>query len=301
MKGEALLHRAVFSWYRKHGRTLPWRGIRDPYRILLSEIMLQQTQVSRVLEKYPLFLKRFPTLKTLASARQADVVRMWQGMGYNNRAVRLHTLARTVMADHRGRIPRTEPELKALPGIGTYTSRAVLCSAFAEPVSIIDVNIRRLFSRLLWKMSVWTDMMPERTIQETADALLPRREVYDWNQALMDLGATICTARAPQCPECPLAHLCASARSLRRPVQTPKKSEPSLYGIPNRIYRGRIVEELRMIGQRKGIRVHTIGTRIVPGFDAHHTPWLEKLLQGLERDGLVRITTVGRNRTVRLA
>jgi A/G-specific adenine glycosylase len=263
--------------------------------------MLQQTQVSRVREKYPLFLKRFPTLKTLAAARQSDVVRMWQGMGYNNRAVRLHALARIIVKDHNGRIPRTETGLKALPGIGTYTSRALLASAFAVPVSIVDVNVRRLFSRLLWKMSVWTDMMPERTIEETAAALLPRRHVYDWNQALMDLGATICTARAPQCTPCPLAQLCASASSLRRPAPAPKKSEPSLYGIPNRVYRGRVIEELRMIGQRKTIAVHTIGSRVLPGFATHDTPWLEKLLQGLERDGLVRITTIGRNRTVRLA
>ena len=304
MKSEerkAPLRRAVFSWYRKHGRTLPWRGIKDPYRILLSEIMLQQTQVSRVREKYPLFLKRFPSLTALATARQSDVVRMWQGMGYNNRAVRLHKLAQIIVNSHRGRLPRTETELKALPGIGTYTARALLASAFAVPVSIVDVNVRRLFSRVLWKMSVWTDMMPERTIEETAAELLPRRHVYDWNQALMDLGATICTARAPQCTSCPLAQLCASASALRRPASAPKKSEPSLYGIPNRIYRGRIIEELRMIGERKGITVHTIGSRVLPGFETHHTSWLETLLQGLERDGLVRITTTGRNRMVRLA
>jgi A/G-specific adenine glycosylase len=295
------LHRRILTWYRLHGRTLPWRGIRDPYRILLSEIMLQQTQVSRVLVKYPLFLKRFPTISALARARRSDVVRTWQGMGYNNRAVRLHTLAREVVASRGGRIPATEAALIALPGIGTYTARAVLCSAFGEPVSFVDVNIRRLFSRIFWKMPDTGRMMPEGTIREIAERILHRKRAYDWNQALMDIGATICTARTPLCGECPLAGLCASAGTMSLPAPAPKKPERSMHGIPHRIYRGRIIEHLRNSGVRRGVPLHAIGPQILPRFGTKHAAWLEQLLKDLERDGPVRVTTEGENRVVRLA
>ncbi|MBK7259949.1 MAG: A/G-specific adenine glycosylase [Ignavibacteriae bacterium] len=296
-----LLHRAIRTWYRRHGRTLPWRGIRDPYRILLSEIMLQQTQVSRVLVKYPLFLKRFPTIAALARARRADVVRTWQGMGYNNRAVRLHALAQAVIAQHNGRIPATEETLTALPGIGTYTARAVLCSAFGMPVSFVDVNIRRLFSRVFWKMPDTGHMVPEPAAREVAELALHRTHAYDWNQALMDIGATICTARAPLCTACPLASLCASAGSMAAPPPAKKKPERSLEGIPHRIYRGRIIEQLRHSGARRAVPLSTIGPKILPQFGARHTAWLEGLMKDLERDGLVRISSAGGKMTVRLA
>lgn len=263
--------------------------------------MLQQTQVSRVLVKYPLFLKRFPTLRALARARRADVVRAWQGMGYNNRAVRLHALAQQVVSGHRGRIPRTEEELLALPGIGTYTARAVLCSAFGEPVAFVDVNIRRLYSRLFGNMPDTAAMLPDRTAAAIADDMLPRRRAYDWNQALMDIGATICTARAPRCTACPLAALCTSAGTMAAARPAAAKKERSFYGVPHRIYRGRIIEQLRAGTVRRGMPVHAIGPRILPQFDASHTAWLEQLLAALERDGLVRITAEGGNRVVRLA
>jgi A/G-specific adenine glycosylase len=295
------LQRAVQEWYRNHGRTLPWRGIKDPYRILLSEIMLQQTQVSRVLVKYPLFLKRFPTLSALARAKRSDVIRAWQGMGYNNRAVRLHAMARTVVRDHHARLPGTEAGLLALPGIGTYTARAVLCSAFGAPISFVDVNILRLLSRILWNMPHTAAMKPERTIVDAAEHLLPRRRAYDWNQALMDLGATICTARSPQCDACPLSRLCASAHVMSAPPRSRSKQEPSLRGVPRRITRGRIIEQLRKSGHRAGLTVNEIGPRVLPRFSVQDRVWIEQLLAGLERDGLVRITDDGGNRVVRLA
>lgn len=296
-----LLRRTILKWYSRHGRNLPWRGIHDPYRILLSEIMLQQTQVSRVLEKYPLFLKRFPSLSALARANRSDIVRAWKGMGYNNRAVRLHALAQTVISVHRGRIPKTEDGLTALPGIGTYTARAVLCSAFGTPVSFVDVNIRRLLSRILWKMPHTAAMVPERTIAGAAEQLLPRRKAYDWNQALMDLGATICTARSPQCDVCPLSRLCASAQMMSGPPLSRARKEPSLHGVPRRIYRGRIIEQLRKSGRRTGLPLNVIGPRVLPRFGSKDRVWLEHLLIALERDGLVRITDDGGNRVVRLA
>jgi A/G-specific adenine glycosylase len=295
------LRRTILKWYRLHGRTLPWRGIHDPYRILLSEIMLQQTQVSRVLVKYPLFLKRFPTLSALARAKRSDAVRAWQGMGYNNRAVRLHALAQTVVRDHRARLPKTEDELIALPGIGTYTARAVMCSAFGAPVSFVDVNIRRLLSRVLWSMPHTAAMKPERTVVDVAEQVLPRRRAYDWNQALMDLGATVCTSRLPQCGVCPLSRMCASAHVMSAPPRSRGKQEPSLHGVPRRIYRGRIIDQLRKSGRRAGLPLSVIGPRVLPRFSPQDRVWLEHLLASLERDGLVRMTGDGGNRVVRLA
>jgi A/G-specific adenine glycosylase len=287
--------RTVFRWYRRHGRTLPWRGIRNPYRILVSEIMLQQTQVSRVLEKYPLFLRSFPTLHDLANANRANVVRCWQGMGYNNRAVRLHVLARIVVERHSGRLPRDAETLRTLPGIGRYTAMAILSSAFEEPVPIVDINIRRLYSRLFWKMSDRSALRPEQEIWPVAGEMLPHRNVYDWNQALMDLGATVCTARTPQCNDCPLTTFCRSRRQIQRPSLRsssplrPSSPEPSYRGVPVRILRGRIVETLRGLPEGRQIRVHTLTKRLFDAPTHDDLCWTEQILRRLAKDGLVKI------------
>lgn len=292
---------AILAWYKRTGRLLPWRGITNPYRILLSEVMLQQTRVSRVLEKYPLFLKRFPSLRALARARRADVVRAWQEMGYNNRAVRLHELALRIIRDHRGRIPRTEEELTALPGIGTYTARAVLSSAFGVPVAIVDVNVRRVLSRLFWRMPAWNTVADARMVDELAQRIIPRRRAYDWNQALMDLGATLCTARAPRCAACPLTALCPSRTTMSGAAPTEPKREPSRRGIPDRIHRGRIVERLRTAANGRGLKVRSLGPMVLDGFTARDHTWLIRLLRALERDGLVRIRGTDGNAIVTLA
>jgi A/G-specific adenine glycosylase len=286
-------HRIIFQWYRRHGRNFPWRGIRDPYRIMVSEIMLQQTQVARVNEKYPLFLKSFPTIYALATAPRATVIRTWQGMGYNNRAVRLHMLASVVVAEHAGKIPRDLEKLLALPGIGRYTANAILSSAFGQKLPIVDINVRRLFSRVFWKMRARTALRPEREIWEMASKLLPGRSVYDWNQALMDLGATICTARTPQCSLCPLARLCKSRTLLQKPARQksdsqPRKPEPSYRGIPNRIHRGRIIEVLRRLPEGKWIGIQTLTRRVFERTASDDVRWVEKFADALERDGLVK-------------
>ncbi|MGH2569330.1 MAG: A/G-specific adenine glycosylase, partial [Bacteroidota bacterium] len=138
----------VLRWYRRHGRPLPWRRTRSPYRILVSEIMLQQTQVGRVLEKYPSFLRRFPDIQSLARAKKSSVIKAWRGMGYNNRAVRLQQLARIVRHSQGGKLPRTVEELQNLPGIGRYTAHALACFAFRRPLQVVDTNVRRILSRL---------------------------------------------------------------------------------------------------------------------------------------------------------
>jgi A/G-specific adenine glycosylase len=276
----------VRRWYRRHGRSLPWRGESDPYRIILSEIMLQQTQVSRVLAAYPRFLRRFPSMRSLAQAPKRDVILAWRGMGYNNRAVRLHALASVIV--RRGMsIPETAESLLELPGIGKYTAYAILASVHGLPVPVVDVNIRRLLSRVFWRMPSTAEMRSEREIWRTAEEILPRRRVYDWNQALMDLGATICTARRPSCPACPLGSVCASRTTMQQAAPAPRKSEPELRGIPDRIYRGRVVEALRNSG--RGSSAGALGRTIDPEFSPRDATWLVNLLKGLERDGLIRV------------
>jgi A/G-specific adenine glycosylase len=295
------LQTAVLRWYRQNGRTLPWRCEQDPYRVLVSEVMLQQTQVSRVLEKYPPFLKQFPTLRTLARAERSSVIRAWQGMGYNNRAVRLHLLAQTVVNSYGGLLPRTGEDLILLPGIGRYTACAILSSVFHMPVPVVDVNVHRFFSRLFWPMRTLTEMHSARTVESYALRHLPERRAYDWNQALMDLGATVCTARAPRCTVCPVAKLCRSRTGMKRVAVVQKKQEPSLYGTPDRIYRGRIVECLRGLKDGRTLALETLGIHILPRFSGRNRPWLLKLLNKLERDGLVRLRKGGPTMRVRLS
>jgi A/G-specific adenine glycosylase len=293
-----MLVRAILRWYSRQGRTLPWRlptgqagNITNPYRILVSEVMLQQTQVSRVREKYPKFLHRFPSIKKLATAKQREVVVAWRGMGYNNRAVRLHRLAKTVVLKYGGRLPSSFEELIALPGIGRYTAHALLVSAFRKDVPIVDVNVQRLFSRVFWRMKTTANMRPVNEIWELAGELVPKQRAYDWNQALMDLGATICTARAPQCSDCPLVALCSSRNAMKRIMPSPSKQEPMRDGIPHRIYRGRIIETLRQHRGRKRLRPDAVGRTIHPEYSVKHMRWLESLLTGLVKDGLIRRST----------
>jgi len=277
---------AVRRWFRRRGRTLPWRGETDPYRVILSEIMLQQTQVQRVLEKYPLFLSRFPTMRSLARAKRRDVVLAWRGMGYNGRAVRLHALA-SVLVERNMRIPADAGTLRELPGVGKYTAHAILSAVHGLPVPLVDVNVRRLFSRVFWKMRSTGEMRSEAEIWDAAARVLPRRGVYGWNQALMDLGATICTARRPRCPVCPLGSRCASRGSMSEKPRVRAKREPGLQGMPDRIARGRVVEALR--DARRGRTALALGKMVRPGFSARHARWLGTLIRGLERDGLVRL------------
>ena len=218
--------RRLLAWYRRHGRDLPWRRTREPYRVLVSEVMLQQTQVSRVIPKYREWLRLYPSLAALAAAPAGDVREAWSPLGYNIRPRRLQTIARTVVRRHGGRLPRTREGLLALKGIGAYTAGAVLSFAFGRDAAILDTNVRRVLSR------VWVGdrrRAADRALWELAERLLPRGGAYDFNQALMDLGATVCTARRPRCDACPLTELCASypftipSRGTRSPRTAPRR------------------------------------------------------------------------------
>ena len=281
---------AILQWYGRRGRVLPWRATRNPYRILLSEIMLQQTQVSRVLQAYPRFLKTFPSIQAIARASQREVVIAWRGMGYNNRAIRLHRMARLLVALHRSRIPHEAAALRALPGIGPYTASAVLAFAFRQAVPVVDVNVHRVLSRIFFPLRHASETRTRAEIGHLAARLLPRQRAWVWNQALMDLGALVCRARRPACAQCPVARECSSRTSMTRPGRRSRIREKSFHGIPNRIYRGRIIELLR---QREAVQALDLGRCISRQFTPRNARWLESLLGGLERDGLIRLRGEG--------
>ena len=201
--------RRLLEWYRVHQRRLPWRRTRDPYRILVSEIMLQQTQVERVVPKYREFLRRYPTLRALASAKTAELRRVWYPLGYNVRPLRLRRIAQRALREHGGRIPNSYDGLLAMDGVGRYTAGAVLSFAFEQDAPILDTNVARLLSRYFGLTGGPKGGVAKR-LWELAAAVIPLGKGYTINQAMMDVGATVCTARAPQCTACALKRECRS-------------------------------------------------------------------------------------------
>jgi A/G-specific adenine glycosylase len=205
----AAFRRRLLGWYTRHRRDLPWRGVRNPYAVLVSEIMLQQTQVARVIDYYPRFLARYPSCEALAAASPDAVRESWDGLGYYARARNLHRAAQQIVAECDGQVPSRPEDLRRLPGIGRYTAGAVASLAYGAPVAAVDTNAARVLARVFrirGRAAART-----RRIWARAESLVPRRRSADWNQALMDLGALYCTARAPRCPTCPVRRVCASA------------------------------------------------------------------------------------------
>ena len=210
--------RRLLAWFRKHARPLPWRSTRDAYRVIVSEFMLQQTQVARVEEYYPRFLTRYPTVADLARARPAAVRESWEGLGYYRRAANLHRLARVVMKEHSGTIPGDPETLRSLPGVGAYTAGAVASFAYERREAAVDTNVARVLARAFLKAGTRDERRGTNTrrreIWALARALLPRsgKTAWEFNQALMDLGATICVARKPRCEICPVRRQCNTGR-----------------------------------------------------------------------------------------
>jgi A/G-specific adenine glycosylase len=206
------LRRAILAWFDRHKRDLPWRRDRDPYRIWVSEIMLQQTQVATVVPYFERFLAAFPTIPALAAADEQAVLRLWEGLGYYRRARDLHRAARRLVADHGGRFPDDPEAVAALPGIGRYTLGAILSQAFDRRLPILEANSQRVLCRVLGETGDPREGPVRRRLWAAAEELLPRQRVGDFNQALMELGALVCTPVAPRCPECPLAGVCEARR-----------------------------------------------------------------------------------------
>jgi A/G-specific adenine glycosylase len=243
--------------------------------------MLQQTQVERVLPKYRAFLKRFPTLRALADAPLADVLRLWSGLGYNGRARRLWTCARIVRRDHAGRLPRDVDTLAGLPGIGRYTAAAIASFAFGERVAVVDTNVRRVLGRAI----DGADAIEVKRAWHLAALALPKGRAGDWNQALMDVGALFCR-RAPRCEACPARNTCRAGGKLVRPARSQATNVRSPYAGSRRFYRGRIVKAL---AQTPSLSFLKLGGQVKEGFGETDVPWLEDLLAGLQRDGLVAV------------
>lgn len=232
----SILRRKILAWFKTAGRDLPWRKTADAYAIVVSEIMLQQTQVDRVIPKYHAFLGRFPNWGTLATASQADVVKMWHGLGYNRRALGLHRLAKAVVK--LGGLPSDPEVIMELPGIGPYTSQAVAAFAFKRPKAApVDTNIDRILKRVFNAYE-----LDKHQIAELARELVPG-DSWSWNHALMDLGALVCTAKSPDCEVCPIKDLCASYPCAGNDIV--KKSQGK-FKDSDRFYRGALVSFLRM-------------------------------------------------------
>lgn len=235
---------ALLAWADLTRRDLPWRRTRDPWEVLVSELMLQQTQVARVIPRYAAFLDRFPDPATCAAGSVAEVIQLWAGLGYNRRAVNLHRCAVAVVQTHDGEVPEDLPALLALPGIGPYTARAVLAFAYEHDVGVLDTNAARVLAR-------WTGRSLSRIeAQRLADEAVPAERGWAWNQAMLDLGATVCTARSPRCVDCPVVASCAWARA-DRPDPDPAIGSAGVSGGQSRFEgsdrqgRGRLVDALR--------------------------------------------------------
>ncbi|HEX3599980.1 MAG TPA: A/G-specific adenine glycosylase [Lacipirellulaceae bacterium] len=217
------VRRRLLAWYAKHARDLPWRKSQDPYRVWVSEIMLQQTQVATVRDYFKRFTVAFPTVHKLAAADEVDVLRLWEGLGYYRRARQLHAAAIKVVAEHAGEFPHDLCELQSLPGIGRYTAGAIASIAFGKRAPILEANTIRLFSRLIAYRGEAASAVGQRVLWQFAEEILPQKDVAPFNQALMELGSLVCTPTDPKCHECPLAGVCAAnAVGLQREIPLAK-------------------------------------------------------------------------------
>jgi A/G-specific adenine glycosylase len=291
----SVLQERLLEWYGRFGRSrLPWRMSRDPYYTLVSEFMLQQTQVDRVIPKFEAFIARFPSVAALADASVADVLRMWQGLGYNSRAVRLHAVARAVVECFESRIPREREALLSLPGIGPYTASAIRAFAFDEDEAAVDTNIRRVVHRV----TAGVEFPPLRSTGELdreAQALVARGRGHDWNSAMMDLGASICTARAPKCLLCPLTPECAAApidaaalEQRRRRHTKPRSPQEAIpFEQTTRFARGRIVDRLRALPPGERISLLDLHGELRPLLAPRSLDEVTDIVAVLHADGLV--------------
>ena len=282
---------AILTWYDQRGRSLPFRGTTDPYAILVSEAMAQQTQAARAGEAWLRFMQRFPTVRALAAAGPADALRQWRGLGYNLRALNLWRASRQIVAEHGGLVPADLRSLEALPGVGPYTARAIAAIAFGMPVGAVDTNVRRVIGRI-----VAGDLapIPRAELQAQADAAVPPDRPGDWTHAVMDLGATVCRPRRPDCESCPARPWCRyagrpeAADEPRATVTahatraTTARETPAPFRGTSRWLRGRIVDRLRAAPHEEWVAFEA-------SIGLHGRYAIETALQALARDGLVEI------------
>ncbi len=286
----------LLAWYRKSGRDLPWRADKTPYRVLVSEIMLQQTQVHRVLGYFERWLAQFPDWAALAKANNAEVIKMWAGLGYNRRGLMLRDIARQIVGwpnpTANYQLPTTREEWMALKGIGPYTSAAVSAFAQGKRVMPVDTNVRRVLGRLLLGKP-FAQLEDDEKLEKKSDRLLPKRGAYgDVPQAIFDLATSICT-KTPDCARCPLRNDCPAAqkflagtvripkRSVKKAVESRHRDKPH----PDRIYRGRI---LKLVREEPGISASAVGARVDPEYDERKDRlWMRAMIGRLANDGLI--------------
>lgn len=321
----AAIQHDLIEWFGHHGRDLPWRQTRTPFHVLVAEMMLQQTQVARVIDRYAAFLTTFPTLEALAAAPTAMVIQAWAGLGYNRRAVYLQQIAQRILTEHEGVFPQDVATLQQLPGIGPYTAGAIACFAFEQDVAFMDTNIRRVLHRFLVgpitlppspsptrNATSPSSTISDKQLLENAQTLIPPGQGWEWNQALMEVGAVICAA-SPQCSQCPLrVHGCAyavwceqrcdilpdagdgpfSVSSSELPSSSSSsssspapKSQPFIGS--NRYYRGRVIATLRTLRDDATLPLDKLGPQVKEAYGPDDRTWLKRLIAGLERDGLV--------------
>ncbi len=251
MNKEKYFVEKLLQWYQLHGRSLPWRDTTDTYHIVVSEVMSQQTQVARVIEKYHEWIEAFPTLESLAEASQADVLILWKGLGYNSRALRLQQLAKVLVKDYEGKFPQTYDELLKLPGIGPYTAGAVYVFGLKKSTSFVDTNIKRILHRVFDSHELFGWTRTDKEIAVLAKEIYPKQHAYNYHQALMDLGATICQARKPNCEHCPVQEVCITAKEIKanpmilKEKRTPYTTSREPFKETRRFLRGKVVDYLR--------------------------------------------------------
>jgi A/G-specific adenine glycosylase len=261
---------------------------------VVSEFMLQQTQVERVIPLYEAFVARFPSFEALAAADAGDVVRAWRGLGYNSRATRLHALARAVVERYGGRLPDDAQALRALPGIGAYTASAVRAFAFELDDAAVDVNVRRVVHRVVLGLE-YPPLAADRTLDTLAIAAVPRGAAHDWNSAIMDLGATTCTARAARCLVCPLRAACAAAPvdpaqlSERARAHAPRKAPQNAlpFEQTRRFLRGRIIDRLRDVPARESLAAEALQRDLATAVPVERLHEIPDAVDALVRDGIV--------------
>ncbi len=303
---ERLLH-----WYSTSKRDLPWRKNPTPYHVLVSEIMLQQTQVPRVIEKFQEFITLFPTIQDLARASKADIIKAWSGLGYNRRALLLHAFAQEVVEKYNGIIPDSSETLRTLPGIGPYTAGALASFAYNQPEPAIDVNVRRIFMRFFQGKDQGLPMgkKEEQGLYQQIKSMIPGGKSAEFHNALMDFGSLVCTRDTPSCKQCPLQKSCCffplySTQKEKVLFVMEKRAEPGVVEqgkfIPNRIFRGRIVEFVRK-NEMKELSLTTLGNAIKEDYTKKDEPWLRELCEKLKRDKLVDYTITNQKIVLRLA
>ena len=279
------IERKVFLWWDKERRDFPWRATRDPWEILVSEFMLQQTQASRVIEKYHVFLNRFPDPTSCANSSPGEVIELWSGLGYNRRAINLHQSAKVISTKYQGVVPNELQSLLELPGIGDYTARAILAFSFEKDVAVVDVNVKRVFSRLKGKV------MSMKEAQVNADQNLPAGEGWRWNQAMIEVGATLCTARITHCCACPFETTCIWTKDQTKPdpAISPKemRQKPDSFEGSDRQGRGKLISALRDKAVLKKDIPKILGWINDP-------ERCSRVLQKLEKDGLIVIDKSGK-------